>query len=61
VDILINGPVPTTIIQQRAAAHGLTKKQLNRARKKIRIVAFKEIGKPNGKWFWALAPHAPEL
>ena len=60
-DILINGPVPTTLIVERAAAHGLSKKQLTRARRRIRIVAFKETKKIHGRWFWTLPPYTPEL
>jgi hypothetical protein len=60
-DILINGPVPTTLIVERAATHGLSKKQLTRARRRIRIVAFKETKKIHGRWFWVLPPYAPEL
>jgi hypothetical protein len=60
VDVLVNGPVPTTVVQERAAAHGLTKKQLRYAREKMRIIAFKEIGRRYGRWFWCLPPHAPE-
>jgi hypothetical protein len=60
IDVLVNGPVPATIVQERGAAHGLTKKQLRSAREKMKIVAFKETGKPHGRWFWTLSPHAPE-
>ena len=61
MDVLANGPVPTTIIEERGAAHGLSKKQLRRTRGQMRIVAFKEVGKLHGRWFWALPRHAPEL
>jgi hypothetical protein len=63
LDVLANGPVPTTIIEERGAAHGLSKKQLSRSRGQLRIVAFKEggKGKPNGRWFWALPRHTPEM
>src|SRR5215470_14827777 len=52
MDILTNGPVPATVVEARGAAHGITKKQLRCARSKMRIVTFKETGKPNGRWLW---------
>ena len=58
VDILMNGPAPTTLVHQRGAARGFTRKQLWDAREKIKIVAFKETGKPRGRWFLALPQHA---
>src|SRR6478672_9471179 len=54
VDILMNGPAPTTLVHQRGAARGFTRKQLWDAREKMKIVAFKETGKPRGRWFLAL-------
>jgi hypothetical protein len=56
MDVLVNGPVPATLVEERAAVHGLTKKQLRSAREQMKIVAFKELGKPHGRWFWALSP-----
>ena len=56
-DILVNGPAPSTLIEERGAAHGFTKKQLSYARRQMRIVSFKEVGKTNGRWFWALPQH----
>jgi hypothetical protein len=61
MDVLANGPVPVTIVEERGAAHGLSKKQLRCTRVQMNIVAFKETGKLNGRWFWALPRHAPEL
>jgi hypothetical protein len=58
VDILINGPAATTLVYQRGAARGFTKKQIWDAREKMKIVAFKETGKPRGRWFLALRQHA---
>jgi hypothetical protein len=58
VDILMNGPAPTTLVYQRGAARGFTKKQLWDAREKMKIVAFKETGKHGGRWFLALPQHA---
>jgi hypothetical protein len=55
MDVLANGPVPTTIVYERGAAHGFTKKQLWATRVRMKIVAFKEE-KYHGRWFLAL-PH----
>ena len=57
VDVLMNGPVPTTLVYQRGAAHGFTRKQLWDAREQMKIVAFKEAGKRRGRWFLALPQH----
>jgi hypothetical protein len=57
-DVLANGPAPTTLVQERGAAHGFSRKQLWDAREKMKIVAFKEIGKRHGRWFLALPQHA---
>src|SRR5215471_6115475 len=56
-DVLANGPAPATLVEERGAAHGFTKKQLSYARRQMRIVSFKEVGKINGRWFWALPQH----
>ena len=58
IDVLMNGPAPTTLVQERGAAHGFTRKQLWRTREQMKIVAFKETGKPRGRWFLALPQHA---
>ena len=60
-DMLTNGRVPATVVEERGAAHGFSKDQLNRAKRKMGIVAFKEKGKLDGHWFWALPQHAPEM
>ena len=57
-DVLANGPAPATLVEERGAAHGFTKKQLRSAREQMKIVAFKEVGKPHGRWIWALPQHA---
>jgi hypothetical protein len=57
-DVLANGPAPTTLVQERGAAHGFSRKQLYCARQQMKIVAFKEVGKRHGSWFWALPQHA---
>ena len=54
--ILLHGPAPATLVEERGAAHGFTGKQLRCAREQMNIVAFKETGRPRGRWFWAL-PH----
>ena len=58
VDILMNGPAPTTLVYQRGAERGFTKKQIWDAREKMKIVAFKETGKHGGRWFLTLPQHA---
>jgi hypothetical protein len=57
-DVLANGPAPTTLVQERGAAHEFSRKQLYCARQRMNIVAFKEAGKRHGSWFWALPQHA---
>jgi hypothetical protein len=57
-DVLTNGPVPATIVEERGAAHGLTKKQIRNAREEMNIIVFKETGKPHGRWFWILPQRA---
>jgi DNA polymerase I-like protein with 3'-5' exonuclease and polymerase domains len=59
LDILANGPVAKTVIQERAAQRGFTDDQLRHARKKAGIGTFKETGKKDGKWFWATPRHMP--
>ena len=54
LDVLANGPVPATLIEARGAAHGFSRKQLSYARQQMNIVAFKEVGRLNGRWFWRL-------
>jgi DNA polymerase len=60
LDILANGPVPKKIIQERAVARGLSEDQLDRAKRKMSVAAFKQPGKIDGGWFWSLAEHAPQ-
>jgi DNA polymerase bacteriophage-type len=59
-DILANGPVLVKLIDERATEHGLSKDQLKRAKQKLDLAAFKEQGKLDGPWFWALPHHAPK-
>jgi hypothetical protein len=56
LDVLANGPVPATIVEERGAAHGFTKIQIRYARRQMNIISFKETGKHGGRWFWVL-PH----
>jgi DNA polymerase bacteriophage-type len=60
LDILANGPVPAKRIEERAAQRGFSKDQLDRAKKKMSIVAFKEPGVLDGQWIWALPQHTPK-
>ena len=53
-DVLMNGPAPATLVEERGAAHGFSKKQIRRARQQMKIISFKETGKPHGRWFWGL-------
>jgi hypothetical protein len=59
LDVLANGPVPVKIIEERAAARGFSKDQLKRAKQKMCVGTFKEGGKLDGGWLWALAEHTP--
>ena len=59
-DMLANGPVSVKLIEERATERGLSKEQLKHAKQKLGIVAFKEHGKLDGQWFWALPQHAPK-
>jgi hypothetical protein len=54
-DVLANGPVPATLVEERGAAHGFTKIQIRYARRQMNIISFKGPGK-GGRWFWVL-PH----
>jgi DNA polymerase len=59
MNVLANGPAPRKLIEERGAACGFSKDQLNRAKTKMGVVAFKEKGAFAGQWFWALAGHIP--
>jgi hypothetical protein len=54
-DVLANGPVPATLVEERGAAHGFTKIQIRYARRQMNIFSLKGPGKGGG-WFWVL-PH----
>ena len=59
IDLLANGPVLTTLVEERGAARGFNMNQLKRAKKQMGIVSLKEKGKVGAPWFWALPKHAP--
>ena len=54
-DVLANGPVPATLVEERGRAHGFSKIQIRYARRQMKIISFKGPGK-HGGWFWVL-PH----
>jgi len=55
MDMLSNGPVPKTLIDELAAARGLSEDQLRKAKTKMGVEAFKE--KFDGGWLWWLPQH----
>jgi DNA polymerase len=59
MNLLANGPTPVKIVEERGAACGYSIDQLKRAKRKMGVVRFKETGKIDGQWFWALPEHAP--
>ena len=59
MDVLANGPMPTTIIEELGAARKFDKMQLWHAKQRIGATAFKKK-EQNGCWFWALVQHAPK-
>ena len=54
-DILAAGPAPATLVIERGAERGFTKRQITYAREQMKLIAFKGLGKGGG-WFWVL-PH----
>ena len=54
LDVLANGPVPATLIEERGAAHGFSRKQLRYARGANEHCCFQRGGRRNGRWFWRL-------
>ena len=60
MNALANGPVPIATIEEQGAARGHSKDQLDRAKRKMGVVTFKERGKLDGQWLWALPQHAPK-
>jgi putative DNA primase/helicase len=59
LDILANGPASVKIIEERAGVRGISKAQLDRAKRRACVAAFKEPGRIDGRWFWSLPQHAP--
>jgi len=57
--VLTNGPATVRTVEQRAAECGFSKDQLDRAKKKLGVKAFKET-KKDGQWFWCLPEDAPQ-
>ena len=60
MDMLAQGPTPISIIEERGGAHGYSTDQLKRAKQKLSARTFKEGGKTDGRWFWALPEDIPE-
>ena len=58
MDLLEDGPMLAAAAQAHGAAHGLSKKQLKRAREKMQVRSFKQVGVPNGPWVWVLPQHS---
>jgi hypothetical protein len=54
-DILANGPAPANLIIERGAERGFSWVQIRYARRQMKIISFKGLGK-YGRWFWVL-PH----
>jgi putative DNA primase/helicase len=59
LDMLANGPVPKTVIEERAAKRGFSNSALDRAKDDMGIVVGKEK-RFGGKWIWSLPQHAPK-
>jgi hypothetical protein len=59
MNLLANGPMAKTAIEDKATERGFSIDQLKRAKHRMEIVAFKQTGTMGGQWFWALAQHAP--
>jgi AAA domain-containing protein len=58
-DLLADGPVPKTEIEEAADAHGISNRTLYRAKDDLHLIVEKERGRPNGKWIWRLPDQAP--
>jgi hypothetical protein len=58
MNVLAHGPVAVKTIETDAAARGFSVDQLRRVKRKMGIVTFKEEGRLEGGWFWALPHHA---
>lgn len=60
MNLLANGPMQTTIIEELGATRGFNSRQLRCAKERMGIVAFKKKGKVGGPWLWTTPQHAPE-
>ena len=59
-DILTNGPARAKTIQERGGIRGFSQDQLDRAKKKMGVVAYRIGGiADTGIWLWALPQDAP--
>ena len=56
-DMLTNGPVLVTVVEERAAVRGFSWDQVKRAKSKMGVMSYKN-GLADG-WFWALPQHVP--
>ena len=61
VETLAGRPMPATVIEERGATRGFSKRQLRRTREEMGITVFKEKGVFGGPWFWAIPKPSPEL
>jgi putative DNA primase/helicase len=57
-DLLTNGPLPKTDIEETADANGISNRTLYRAKDDLHLIVEKERGRPNGKWVWRLSEPA---
>jgi hypothetical protein len=61
LDVMLGDqPASKKTIARRAAVHGFSEDQLDRAKRKLGIVAFKQRGTMTGGWYWALPQHVPK-
>ena len=58
-DLLSDGPLPKTDIEEAADAHGISNRTLYRAKDDLRLIVEKERGRANGKWIWRLPEQQP--
>ena len=59
LNILANGPVPKTDIDEAAEANGIAKRTLDRAKAELNVEAEKDRTSPQGVWTWRL-PEKPK-
>jgi hypothetical protein len=53
-NLLINGPIARSDIDDAAKANGIAAKTLFRAKNDLNVIAEKDRGVPNGAWYWRL-------